>query len=411
LQIVCVSPFYAPDLGPSAAMLELLCEDMVQQGHAVTMVAAVPHYPTGIVPPAYRERWLTREERGGVTVLRVWVPSGERANLWRRAWSFVVFQLLAAIQCARVPCDSALVVNPAIETWLPFVVLRGLRRRPCVFGVWDLYPDVGIRAGIFSRPWLAKTVGALERSCLEGATHVQALSAPLADALHERMSTPAKVRVVPLWIDVDAHAPAAKHNAFSTANDLAERFVVLHAGNMGHAHGLEHVVDAARLMELEGESPLFCFVGDGPRRLAIEGRVRQYGLSNVRLFPFQPREQLAAVIGTADIGLVSVAAGVGDAVMPSKVLALMAAGKPVIAVTDASSALARLIADSGAGLIVTPGAPDALAAAVAHLRADPALRARCGAAGRAFVRRRHHRTAAAGAFLELLSASTERAAA
>jgi colanic acid biosynthesis glycosyl transferase WcaI len=401
-------------------MLELLCEDMVRRGHTVTMVAAVPHYPSGIVSEAYRRRWVTRETRGGVTVLRVWVPSGDRANLWRRAWSFVVFQLLAAIQCARVPCDSALVVNPAIETWLPFVVLRAIRRRPCVFGVWDLYPDVGVRAGIFARPWVARTVAALERSCLEGASRVQALSAPLADALHERVSTPAKVTVVPLWIDVDAHAPAGKRNTFSMAHDLAERFVVLHAGNMGHAHGLEHVVEAAGVLAAEGDRrrehgggppTVFCFVGDGPRRQAIEARVAHLGLQNVRVLPFQPREQLAAVIGSADIGLVSVAAGVGDAVMPSKVLTLMAAGKPVIAVTDSTSALARLIAEAGAGLTVPPADPRALAAAVSLMRADPDLRARCGAAGRAFVRRRHDRAAAARAFLELLSPEPERFAA
>ena len=76
---------------------------------------------------------------------------------------------------------------------------------------------------------------------------------------------------------------------------------------------------------------------------------------------------------------------VADVVFPSKVLTLLAAGKPVIASVTGGSAVANVIAGAGAGMVVPPEDGDALVAAIEALRRDTPLRAGMGAAGRAYA--------------------------
>ena len=81
LRILVITPFYALDLGPSAALYEMLCEELVRLGCEVSVISAVPHYPTGRVVKEFRGRLVQRERRQGVDVTRVWVPSVDRARL------------------------------------------------------------------------------------------------------------------------------------------------------------------------------------------------------------------------------------------------------------------------------------------------------------------------------------------
>jgi colanic acid biosynthesis glycosyl transferase WcaI len=82
---------------------------------------------------------------------------------------------------------------------------------------------------------------------------------------------------------------------------------------------------------------------------------------------------------------------VADVVFPSKVLTLLAAGKPIVASVTSESAVARAVADAGAAIVVEPEDGSALARAVEQLLADPRQRARMSAAGRWYARRKWER--------------------
>ena len=88
MDILIITPYYPPDLGPSAPMFALLAESLVSSGHKVTMLAAAPHFPSGQVTQEYRNRLWSWEVRNGVRVGRAWVPSGYRSNLTHRLLTF-----------------------------------------------------------------------------------------------------------------------------------------------------------------------------------------------------------------------------------------------------------------------------------------------------------------------------------
>jgi glycosyltransferase involved in cell wall biosynthesis len=85
--------------------------------------------------------------------------------------------------------------------------------------------------------------------------------------------------------------------------------------------------------------------------------------------------------------------------MPLSVLEAMAAGLPVVA--SAVGGLPEMVSDGETGFLVAPGDAAGLGDALARLVADPALRARMGAAGRRRARERFDLPGFAAAHLAL----------
>src|SRR5712691_5898957 len=115
MRVLVITPFYAPDLGPSAALYEMLCEDLARLGCEMSAISAVSHYPTGSVSKEFRGRLGWREKRNGVDVTRVWVPSVNRARLGLRLLSFLCYQILASAVGLRRNYDVVITSNPALE--------------------------------------------------------------------------------------------------------------------------------------------------------------------------------------------------------------------------------------------------------------------------------------------------------
>jgi len=351
MRILVVTPYYAPDLGPSAPLLALLSEQLAANGHQMTVLAAAPHFPSGQVDPCYRPRPWQRGTRNGVQVFRVWVPSGDRSNLVHRLLTFVAFQILVSLIGLCLKYDAILITNPALETALPFALLAWLRRKPSIFCVWDLYPEVGMQLGIFRHPAVIGLVKAMEDFCLRRTQAVQALAEGFVPNLARRVSSTTILEVISPWVDTELIRPMPRSNSFSVEHDLDDVFVVLYAGNLGLSQGLATVLEAARALADRPEIA-FVFVGDGAGKERLMGQAQAWGLPNVRFLPFQPRARLPEVLASADVSLVVLRLGLSSGSLPSKTFSILASGRPVLASVDGQNDVRRLVQRAQAGIVV-----------------------------------------------------------
>jgi len=380
----------------------MLSEDLVRLGHQVSVIAALPHYPSGRVASEFRGRWLHREVRGGVDVTRVWVPSLNRARLGQRMLAFLCYQLMAATVGWRHRYDVMLVTNPALETALPFFALGVLRRKPVLFSVHEIYPEVGIELGVFGAGLTARAVRWLEDFCLGQAQCIRVLSAGFRRVLLARGVLDQKMAVVGDWLDTDVVRPLPRVNSFSREHGLNDAFVAMYAGNLGLSQGLEQLLAAAALLA-NNATVRFVVVGDGAAKEHLQRRAASEGLSNLVFLPLQPVESLPEVLATADVSIVVLKRGMARHSVPSKCYSIMASGRPLVAVVDPESDTWRTVREADCGLCVEPENPRALANAILTLAHDPDARARFAANGRAYVVERHSRMSAARRIAGLLS--------
>jgi glycosyltransferase involved in cell wall biosynthesis len=117
-------------------------------------------------------------------------------------------------------------------------------------------------------------------------------------------------------------------------------------------------------------------VGEGPDRPELEAEIRRLEIGdNVQLLG--ERRDVLELLADADVFVLS-SASEG---MPVSVLEAMAAGLPVVG--SRVGGVPELVVDGETGLLVEPGDPDELAAAIDRLLADPQLRRRLAETGRA----------------------------
>ncbi len=390
-------PHYAPDLGPSAPLFTMLSRELAKRGHQIIVLTTVPHYPTGQVPAAYRGKFVQKSCENGIEISRIRIPSLKRSNLAGRLLQFLCYQIGATGAGLAKQYDVVFVANPALWVWLPFLSLVVFRRKPAIFSIYDVYPDVGIHLGIFRHKPVIAAVAALERFCLNRSRIVRIISESFKPAI-QRFGVPeSKIALIYDWVDTELIRPMPRDNEFARTNDLSNYFVIQYAGNLGLSQGLELVLTTAKQL-CSYPDILFEFVGDGTGREKLVAEARKHHGKNIRFLPFQPRELLPEVLASADISLVILKHGVGINSLPNKTLSILASSRPLLASVDQGCETYNLVQRAKAGLCVQPEDPAQLAEAILTLKQNEQLREQMGKNGREWAVLHHSPQMAAQKF-------------
>lgn len=353
-RLLVLNQYYWPGVEATAHLLSELCEALADD-FDITVV-------TGRLRG--RHDLPTREVRNGVEILRVESTSHDRSRLSRRALnyaSYLGFALRTSL--ARPRPDIVLCgTDPPIVGDVALMVAARFRA-PLVVISEDVFPEIALAVGRLSPSPLVSILRALVRLYLRRAVRVVAIGETMALRLQEKGAARERIRVIPNWTDVEAIRPRPKANAWSIEHGIADRFVVMHSGNVGHAQDLDSLVRATTLLR-DLDDLRVLVVGTGARWHELYRLAEMLEADAVEFLDFQPRDVLAETLSAADVHVVGLARGLAGYVVPSRIYSILAAGRPVIAAAEAESETAALVRGAGCGIVVPPGQPLALARAI-----------------------------------------------
>lgn len=367
---------YWPDSTATGQLLTELAEDLAAvHGMDVTVVTG---YPAATHSAPLRQS----DTRNSVRIVRARGTTFAQRSFAGRAANYLTYFVSALWIALRLPRQHVTVAL----TDPPIIGLAALAARPSggmIFLCQDIFPEVaGLLEGVHT-PVVNFTLERLNRFLVRRAARIIALGDTMASRLiHGKGAAAGKITIIHNWADTAAIVPSDKANAFAVTHGLADKFVVLHAGNIGLSQNLDVVIDAAERLQARPDI-VFLFIGDGNRKAALEARMRERGLSNVRFLPFQPRDQLRWTYATSDVCLVSLKPGLAGYIVPSKLYPILAAGRPYIAAVEPISEVASLTERHRCGVLVPPGDAAALADQIVRLAGDSRERESMG--GRARV--------------------------
>ena len=368
---------------------------LAKRGHTVHVVTAQPYFPSwrlgngdNSVRNAYGHGC-----QDGVEVWRcpLWVP--------RRPSGLTRLLHLASFALTSLP------VVLAQRNWRPNVVISVAPAFFCAPGalllnrlcgtsgrswlhIQDFELDAAFELGLLRGAWLRGLAERWEQRTLRGFDRVSTISEAMARRVAQKGVAPERVVLLPNWVDLEAIRPQSPAervtNPYRQELGLPEGAVVLqYSGSMNKKQGLELLV--AVIHELSDlPNLIWLLAGEGPTKEALAQATA--GLNQVRLLPLQPAARLNDWLNLADVHLLPQKAGATDLVLPSKLLGILASGRPLVASSAASSELGQLA--ERAGLRVEPEDPRAFAAAVRRLVSDPDLRRERGTRARTIAEER-----------------------
>jgi colanic acid biosynthesis glycosyl transferase WcaI len=411
MRIAIITQLFLPEMGALPNRIYPIATQLASSGHEVYVVTGMPNYPTGVVFEGYKGKLFMKEELSGYTVLRTAYYTVRRnKSKWSQLFSYI--SLLPGVfwNGLRIgKIDAVLVTSPPIFLALPGMALAAWRRAKFIFDVRDLWPDEIIACGASPErsPWVW-LLRALERLIYRRADHICCTTRPFVETVIGRGAQADRATYLPNGADLDLFRPLATNNAVASRFNWRNRFVVMYCGAFGIKHGVQTILAAAKLLEREKDL-LFALVGGG----ACESDLRQYAermhLTNVTFLGEQRVTDVPLLIAQADVCVSSLLPSPYlEKIISVKVFEYLACGKPVIGLHSGETA--RVLNESGAGIVVQPGDAAALAAAVRTLYGDPRLRAALGRQGRQYVERHYSRRAIAVRFESLLREKTPRLA-
>ena len=375
-EYVLVTEYFHPDTASTGQLMTELAVGLQERGLDMTVYTGQPNYHSG--ENEKQPRVSTHE---GVLVKRIRAPQVRQSSLPRRLFNWFMFTgwMFFALLLSRVDDERELIVlsNPPMLPPAMWLVAK-IRGWDYTYIVYDLYPDQPVELGYISEGGLIDRVwNWFNAKAFHGVKHIVALGPVMRDRIDENAGSdlnPEKVSIIHNWEDENFIEPIPKEeNWFSQDHDLVDPFTVLYSGNMAEFHDLETVVKAAA--EFEDENVRFLIIGEGDNKETIVEIAEDRGIcgDTVQFLPYQPWDDLPYSLTSGDVSVVTVKEGFEGVCVSSKLYSAMAAGMPVLGITQQYDDEAQIIDACDAGLHFPQGDVQGVVNAIRTWKADQEL--------------------------------------
>jgi glycosyltransferase involved in cell wall biosynthesis len=398
VRVIILNQFFYPDHSATSQLMTDLAESLVERGVEVTALAGRGRYNGG-------EKLKRSEDYKGVRIERAWATSFGKRNVIARVSDYLSFYLGASWRLMRLPRHDivmALTTPPLIG--LIALVIGRLRGQRVVSLVQDIYPDVAVSLGALRERSLAtRLLNRISRLTLRRSDRIVVLGECMRQKIIAKVSdldAATRIDVIHNWADGEEITPLnGEENSFASTQNLAGKFVVLFSGNLGRVNEFQTVLEAASALR-DRAGILFLFIGEGAKASEIEGYKKAHNLDNIRMLPYQPRENLKYSLSAGHASLVTLADGLAGLSVPSKTYGILAAGRPIIFVGDTNSSTARIVEENNCGAVVSSGDSNGLAHIITDWSSNEETISRLNIAARAAFDEHFDRKRAVKAYLD-----------
>ncbi len=363
MRILFVTQFFWPEMRTAPMNLGALAEDLATKGHDVLVITGVPNHPLGRVYEGYEMKLWQWEEVNGFRILRLPLFPDHSQSIIRRLLNYGSFSLsattLGVTLTRKFHPDVIFAYFAPLTAGWTVKVIRSFHRVPVVYWITDIWPEnfraSGMRIGDRTYNWLRR----IEDWGYRQAQAICVDSPGYKKNLLEKGVPEEKIHVVAEWADEKLFYPVERDIALGETFGFKDKFNILYGGNLGPVQKLDTVIEAARLLE-DLEKVQFVFIGDGTAEQELKSLAARYNLNNVRFIPRQPMERMREFFAWGDALLVHLKrTPIFELQLPSKVLAYMASGRPIL--NGVAGTVAEIIDQAQCGLSFPPEDHEALA--------------------------------------------------
>jgi colanic acid biosynthesis glycosyl transferase WcaI len=370
-----------------------LVSGLIERGNRVTVLTGIPNYPEGHFFPGYGMFKRTREEYKGIRIVRIPIVPRGKGGALRLIINYVSYTMNACLLAPlllRSQFDVIFFALSPLTEGIPALFLKRMKRVPIMFWVLDLWPESLSATGTVTYSFVLKIVEKLMSFIYKGCDRILVQSRSFIPAIEMMGADAEHIAYFPSYAE-ELYRPVHVESDAPERARIPKGFIVMFAGNIGSAQDLPTILRAAESLKHFTDIQ-WVIIGDGRVRPWVEAQVRERGLEKcVHLIGRYPLESMPRFFSIADVLLATLRSEpIFCFTVPGKIQSYMACAKPIVAAINGEGA--RIIEESGAGIVCAAENSEALAEAILKMYGMTDIeRLQMGKKGRMYFERNFER--------------------
>jgi len=382
-----------------------MAQQLIARGHQVTLVCgSYDGGETGIQQPFVKGKRRCKVD--GIDIIEFDLAYSNSDGFIKRALTFAKFALRSIGLVFSEKYDLVFATTTPLTAGIPGIFARWLRRKPFVFEVRDLWPELPKAMGVITNPMVLGAMSLLEWVTYRSAHRCIGLSPGIVEGIAARGVAKERIELVPNGCDLTIFA--AEQMPWRPEGVKPEDLMAVYTGTHGMANGLDAVLDAAAELKKRKRVDIkLVLIGQGKLKPHLFERAKQEGLDNVIFHDPVNKKRLAGLMASADIGL-QILANVPAfyyGTSPNKFFDYIAAGLPVL--NNYPGWLADLIKEYGCGYVVQPEKSQAFADALEQAADNREQLLETGFKGRQLAKQEFDRIKLSNRFVDWLEGAAK----
>lgn len=387
MRVLFLLAYYNPETAASIYLFENAIDALIDSGAEVELICPIPG--RGVdksVNESYRHKLEEYQSDGKLHIRRFQMYMEGKGTIGRFVRYFLccIKYYFIGIQSKGFDVIFSESTPPILGATAALIKKR--LKIPLVYNLQDIFPDSLVLTGLSSKDSVFWKIGRrIEDYTYRNSDHIITISEDFKKNILAKGVVEDKISVVYNWVDEQAvvDVPRAENKLFDKYELDRTKFYITYCGNLGLSQNLEMLCLSAQQLK-DYKDIEFVLIGNGAYKDELLKVIAEKKLTNIKLLPFQPYEDISHVFSLGDVSLVISKPGTGNGCVPSKTWSIMSASRPVLANFDESE-LQSIIEDNKCGIFTLAGDEKAFVDSILFLYQNREQCKAYGENGRKFV--------------------------
>jgi glycosyltransferase involved in cell wall biosynthesis len=387
VRILILSQYYPPETGAPQNRLSGLARELKLLGHEVVILCAMPNYPAMEIHKDYKGKWFVKDQFEGIDVYRSWIYVSKNRSIISRLLNYFSFTFSSLFAASKIKGDFDVLMceSPPLFLGISGWWISKRKKAKFVFNVSDLWPESAEKLGVITNKFFLNLATKLEEWLYRSSYMVTGQTQGIVKDIKSRFPNKT-VHWLPNGVDKSIFAtkfnPGKRKEMGFSEND----FLLLYAGIIGIAQGLDLILDAAKLIPANSNVK-FLLLGDGPEKERLITRVNTENITRVFFLDLVGRSEVPSIVSSVDAAVIPLKKmELFLGAIPSKIFENLALEKPLLLAVD-GEARELFINQGKCGLFTEPENAEELAEAAVYMEQHPDECKAMGTNGKAYAQK------------------------
>jgi glycosyltransferase involved in cell wall biosynthesis len=368
MKLLILTQYFPPEVGAPQNRLFELAVRLRKKGMDVTVLTAMPNYPQMEVHKEFKGKFYSYEEANDLKIHRSWIYVSKSKGIFKRLLNYFSFVFssfwIGSFKLKKY--DFILCESPPLFLGITAYLLKKMKGAKLIFNVSDLWPESAEKLGLVTNKFFLNSATKLEEFLYRKSELISGQTQGICKNISARFPDK-KVYWLPNGVDLNYYNSETVQSNWRKENNFAENdILLLYAGIIGHAQGLEVIIKAADKLRSYPDIK-FLILGSGPEKDKLIRLKNELRTENVFFLDAVTKKEMPSIVAASDIALIPLKRlDLFKGAIPSKIFENLAMRKTLLLGVE-GEAKELFIDEGNCGLAFIPEDDNDLASKIVSL--------------------------------------------